>query len=355
MRLFPMFSDVRDRNVLVVGGGAIAWRKTILLLEAQACVHVGAPALCEPLSALAGRGAVHHLQGLYRDQWLDGQCLVVAATGLRLVNAEVARDAARRNLWVNVVDDPDLSSFHVPAIVDRSPLIVAVSSTGTAPVLARRLREKLEGLLDPALAELAELARQYRSRIRARYPDADERRRFYDWMCEGPVASRLAWAGQGGTLGGRLEDARRCLENGLCHGPQAQGIVCFVDVGPGDPDLLTLRGLRELGAADMVLHEPLPDSAVLGLARRDADRQALGEPLPVIDAPPLQEALARVRAGARVAYLFSGRRGAPRALQEALRERGYCCWWIPGVGNSPIADSQGALMPSRVAKQVVRA
>lgn len=328
MRLFPMFSDVRDRNVLVVGGGAVAWRKAALLMEAQACVHVGAPALCEPLSALAGSGAVHHLPGLYRDQWLDGQCLVVAATGRHSVNAEVARDAARRSLWVNVVDDPDLSSFHVPAIVDRSPLMVAVSSTGAAPVLARRLRGRLESLLDPALAGLAELARQYRSRICARYRDVDERRRFYDWVFDGPVASRLA--------GGGLEDARRCLEDGLRDGPRAQGAVCFVDVGPGDPDLLTLRGLRELGAADVVLHEHLPDPAVLGLARRDADRRAVGETVPAIDASPLQEALARVRTGARVAYLFSGRRGAPRALQAALREHGYCCRWIPGVGDSPV-------------------
>jgi uroporphyrin-III C-methyltransferase/precorrin-2 dehydrogenase/sirohydrochlorin ferrochelatase len=345
MRLFPMFSDVRDRNVLVVGGGAVAWRKAALLMEAQACVHVGAPVLCEPLGALAGRGAVRHLRGRYRDQWLDGQCLVVAATGRHSVNAEVARDAARRNLWVNVVDDPDLSSFHVPAIVDRSPLMVAVSSTGAAPVLARRLRGRIESLLDPALAGLAELARQYRSRIRARYPDMDERRRFYDWMFDGPVASRLTGGGWSGTFAGGLEDARRCLEDGLRDGPRAQGAVCFVDVGPGDPDLLTLRGLRELGAADMVLHGHLPDPAVLGLARRDADCMVVEAAAPAVNATPLREALERVRDGARAAYLFSGRRGAPRALLEALREHGYCCRWIPGAYDPPAEAPWGPTGP----------
>lgn len=333
MRLFPMFSDVQDRDVLVVGGGSVAWRKVTLLKEAGACVHVGALDLCEPLRLLAERGAVRHLPGAYRDQWLEGQCLVVAATGSRPINADVARDAGRRGLWVNVVDDPALSSFHVPAIVDRSPLMVAVSSSGVAPVLARRLRERLEGLLDPALARQAELARLYRTRIRARYPDVNERRRFYDWMFEGPVASHLVGPGTDGAMDGGYEDARHCLEEGLRGERQAQGLISFVDVGPGDSDLLTLRGLRELGAADVVLHEPLPDPAVLDLARRDANRHATSGEVSAIDESPFLEALEQVRDGARVAYLFSGQRGAPNVLQSVLQERGYRCRWVPGVGG----------------------
>lgn len=337
MRLFPMFSDIRDRNVLVVGGGPVAWRKAVLFMEAQARIHVGAPDLYGPLCALVESGRVRHLPGAYKESWLEGQCLVVAASGVRSVNADVARDAARRGLWVNVVDDPDLSSFHVPAIVDRSPLVVAVSSSGVAPVLARRLREKFESLLDPALAGLAELAQCYRSRIRARYPDVDERRRFYDWMFDGPVAGSLSAAGPDGASGHGLEEARRRLEEGLLRTPRTPGRVCFVDVGPGAPGLLTLDGLRELGAADVVLHESIPDLAVLGLARRDADCHAVAAP---VAEELLRAALTRVRAGARVAYLFSGVRGTPRALQETLSRNGYCCGWVPGVGG-PLAAQGG--------------
>ena len=324
MRLFPMFSDVRGRSVLVVGGGAVAWRKTALLMQAGACVHVCAPRLCAQLRELAENGALCHLQGDYRVAWLDGQCLVVAATGVRAVNAQVAHDAGVRGLWVNVVDDPELSSFHVPAIVDRAPLTVAISSGGAAPVLARRLRERLEGLLDPSLSLLAELARRYRPHIRARYADVAQRRRFYEWVFDGPVAA--AAAGQG------LEPARRRLDRALrAAQPHGPGTICFLDAGNGDPELLTLKGLRALSSADLIVHEPMPDPSLLDMARRDAGRFAVPDLHAPESQPILGQALAQVRAGARLVCLFRRRLQAARGLLHGFRAQGFSCYWVPAV------------------------
>jgi len=334
MRLFPMFSDVRGRKVLIVGGGPVAWRKAALLLDAGARVHVGAPRLCRQLQELAGRGALCHLRGDYHAGWLDGQRLAVAATGERSVNAQVARDAGDRGLWVNVVDDPELSSFHVPAIVDRGLLTVAISSAGVAPVLARRLREKLEGLLDPSLARLAELAQRYRPRIRARYPDVSQRRRFYEWMFDGPVAASAAEHG--------LEKARGCLDQALrAPEPCGQGTICFLDAGSGDPELLTLKGLRALSSADLIVHEPLPEPFLLSMARRDADCSAVDDLTASGSQPVLCQALARVRAGARLVCLFRGRPDAVRDLLRELSAQGYCCCWIPAVGSSMASAMAG--------------
>ncbi|RBL86103.1 siroheme synthase, partial [Streptomyces cavourensis] len=191
MKLFPIFADLKDRPVLVVGGGAVAERKTLALLQAHADVAVGAPDLTPALADLLAQGRIRHLPGPFDPAWLDGVWLVVAATDDRSVNAAVSDAAQARRIFSNVVDDPELSSFQVPSIVDRSPVIVAISSSGVAPVLARRLRERIESLFDHTLGHLAGLAERYRQRIRAGHPDLGARRRFYDWLLDGPVAGLL--------------------------------------------------------------------------------------------------------------------------------------------------------------------
>ncbi|WP_312998438.1 bifunctional precorrin-2 dehydrogenase/sirohydrochlorin ferrochelatase, partial [Achromobacter animicus] len=178
MKLFPIFADLTDRLVLVVGGGAVAERKTLALLEACANVVVGAPELTPALAALAAEGRIRHLPGPFDPAWLQDVWLVVAATDDRAVNAAVSEAAKARRIFTNVVDDPELSSFQVPSIVDRSPVIVAISSSGVAPVLARRIRERIESLFDHTLGQLAGLAATYRKRIRASHPDLGARRRF---------------------------------------------------------------------------------------------------------------------------------------------------------------------------------
>ncbi|WP_459615262.1 siroheme synthase CysG [Bordetella sp. 2513F-2] len=270
MNLFPLFADIKGRRVLVVGGGAVASRKTQALLEAGANVRVGAPELDPALAELLSAGRIGYLPGTFEPYWLDDAWLVVAATDDRAVNAAVSRAAEARRIFANVVDDPELSSFQVPSIVDRSPLIVAISSSGVAPVLARRLRERIESLFDHALGPLAALAARYRPRIRAALPDLRQRRRFYDWLLDGPVAG---WLRQQ-----QPEQAQAALEAALRR-PEAppEGSVALVGAGPGDPGLLTLKALRALNEADVILHDRLVSPDVLALARRDAERIAVGK------------------------------------------------------------------------------
>lgn len=270
MTLFPLFADLHGLPVLVVGGGPVATRKAQALLEAGACVTVGAPTLDDALTELAAQSRISCRIGHFSPDWLDDAWLVVAATDDRDVNAAVSAAARERRLFCNVVDDPQLSSFQVPAIVDRSPIIVAISSSGTAPVLARRLRARIEGWLDHTTGQLAALAQHYRQNIRQTLPDMAARRNFYDWLLDGPVAACLRRQ--------EPEQAASALRQGLRQAaPCLPGRVTLVGAGPGDPGLLTLRALRALNEADVILYDRLVSDAILSMARRDAERIPVGK------------------------------------------------------------------------------
>ena len=269
-RLFPIFADLRDHAVLVVGGGAVARRKVEALLEAGARVRVGAPRLESDLARLAASGVIAHLEGTFQPDWLHEVWLAIAATDDVDVNRAVAAAGSARRVLVNVVDDASLSAFHVPAIVRRGALQIAISSAGAAPMLARALREKLETELDDSLGALTALLATWRERIRRRLPDLAARRGFFSRLLSGPVPTRLR---QGDTRG-----ARRALIAELV-GAQAKtaGRVALVGAGPGDPGLLTLRALRLLNEADVILYDRLVSPEVLALARRDAERVEVGK------------------------------------------------------------------------------
>lgn len=268
--LYPLFADLDGRPVLVVGGGAVAERKVRALLNCGAQVRVGAPRLTRTLQAWAAEGRLAHLAGPFREDWLESAWLVIAATDDRALNARVKAAADTRRILANVVDDPALSSFQVPAIVDRAPLTIAISSGGAAPVLARRLRERMESLFDPALGDLARLARDNRPAIRHAYPDHGARRRFYDWLYDGPVLAHLR-AGNSAeaarTLLARLDDA------GSETAPPRR--LSWIAPCPADPGSITLSQLRALNEADVLVHDTWVSEAVLSLARRDADRRPL--------------------------------------------------------------------------------
>jgi uroporphyrin-III C-methyltransferase/precorrin-2 dehydrogenase/sirohydrochlorin ferrochelatase len=244
MRHFPVFLDLQDAPVLVVGDGEIAERKRTLLRQAGAAVKVVAPDRFKPAD-------------------VRGMRLVFAATGDGPVNAAVAAAARETNVPVNVVDDATLSTFIMPAIVDRAPLLVAISTGGAAPVLATRLRARIEMLLDESWGRLALFADRWRRRIRAAMPDLGMRRRFYDWLLDGPVAAAVR--------AGRETEADRLLEARLAGKAESSaGKVMLVGAGPGDPGLLTLRALRALQQADVILTDRLVSADILGLARREA-------------------------------------------------------------------------------------
>lgn len=272
MKLYPLFADLSQRPVLVVGGGAVAERKVAALISAQAEVTVNARELSVELQRWAAEGRITVRAGEFEDDWLDQVWLVVAATSDHALNQRVATAAEQRRLFVNVVDESSLCSFHVPAVIDRAPLTIAISSGGDAPMLARLLRERLETLLDHSLGALATLAARLRPRIRERFPQMAERRRFYEDLFAGPAARLLRQ--------GRPEDALAAAQEALVKPSTAaalSGSVVLVGAGPGDPGLLTLRALRALNEADVILHDRLISAEVLELARRDADRIEVGK------------------------------------------------------------------------------
>lgn len=268
---FPLFLDLRDRVVLVLGGDSVARRKVDALLAAGAKVTLCAQEPDGELRARIDAGLVRHQRGPFDPAWLEAVWLVVIATRDRDVNRLVADAAHRRRIFVNVVDDAALSSCHVPARVHRGPLQIAISTGGAAPVVARRLRERLEAELDESLGTLPHLLKRERGRIRDRFPDPRERRRFFERLLAGEVP-RLLRAGDAAAAEATL---KRALDEGTPM-PQA-GSVALVGAGPGDPGLLTLKGLRALQEADVILHDRLVGSAILDLARRDAERIDVGK------------------------------------------------------------------------------
>jgi uroporphyrin-III C-methyltransferase/precorrin-2 dehydrogenase/sirohydrochlorin ferrochelatase len=276
MDYFPIFLRLAGEPVLVVGGGAVAARKIDLLLRASAKVTVVAPVLTAALARQVEAGALVHIDTEFQPEYLRHMRLAIAATDRPSVNSWVARQARLHNIPVNVVDDRELSGFIMPAIVDRSPVIVAVGSSGDAPVLTRRLREKLESFLPQRLGALARLAGRLRPLVKARVTSARERRKFWEQFFDGPFGADVL-AGRENADSPALE---RRIGESLSNLPRPlrmEGEVALVGAGPGDPGLLTLRALRALQNADVVLYDRLVSAEVLDLARRDADRIFVGK------------------------------------------------------------------------------
>ena len=272
MDYFPIFLRLQDQPVVVIGGGEVAARKALLLARAGARITVIAPQLRAALRERVERGELQHLAEEFRPEHLDGARLVVAATDVQSVNAWVSRSAEARHIPVNVVDDRELSRFIMPAIVDRSPVIVAVGSSGDAPVLTRRLREQLEALLPLGLGKLAKLSGELRGAVKLRVGNADARRRFWERFFDGDIAADV--------LAGRDREARQNIATAMAAGDTTsapQGEVALVGAGPGDPGLLTLRALRAMQNADVVVYDRLVSDAVLELVRRDAERIYVGK------------------------------------------------------------------------------
>lgn len=272
MDYFPIFLRVEGRRCLIVGGGEIALRKAQALARAGARLDVVAPEIREELKELVQAQDGQCQLRPFAPSDVEGCWLVVAATADERVNAAVSRTADAAGIPVNVVDRPELCSYIVPSIVDRSPLVIALSSGGSSPVLLRLLRERLERMLPAGYGRLARLAGQVRERVKAAVPDGDTRRRFWERVLEGPVASA--------TIAGDEARAEILLEEAIAAGAEATdsgGEVWLVGTGPGDPDLLTLKALRLMQRADVVLYDNLVPEPILDLVRRDAERVYVGK------------------------------------------------------------------------------
>lgn len=270
MDYLPLFLQVRNQRCLVVGGGDIALRKIRLLIASGANVRVVAREVSADIREFLASGDHQLLEKPFDDHDLNDVCLVIAATDDQGVNRQVAMLAQQRQLFVNVVDDADAGNAVMPAIVDRSPVVVAFSTGGKAPVLARLLRQKLETLLPDGYGRLAALAGECRDLVKARFSQLNDRRYFWENVLSGPAAEK--------ALAGDLPGARDLLEQTLENTPaQKVGEVYLVGGGPGDPDLLTFKALRLMQQADVVLHDRLVSEDVLALCRRDADYIYVGK------------------------------------------------------------------------------
>ncbi|MFM4900961.1 siroheme synthase CysG [Aeromonas hydrophila] len=270
MDYLPIFCRLDNKPVLLVGGGEVAERKARLLLDAGAQLTVVAPELDPELAELAANGSIEWLAGEFAPQQLTGKWLVVAATDQREVNALVYQSTNQARIFANVVDDPKRSSFIMPSIIDRSPLMVAISSGGKAPVLARLLREKLEALLPQHLGAVAAFAGSLRERVKARFASMGERRRFWERLLG---ADRLGQA----LARGDSASANQLADSLFADESQSGGEVVLVGAGPGDPGLLTLHALRQMQQADVVVYDRLVSDEVMALVRRDARRIFVGK------------------------------------------------------------------------------
>ncbi|MEZ6967141.1 siroheme synthase CysG [Aeromonas sp. S9(2024)] len=270
MDYLPIFCRLDNKPVLLVGGGEVAERKARLLLDAGAHLTVVAPELDPELAELAANGSIEWLAAEFTPAQLTGKWLVVAATDRREVNALVYQSANQARIFANVVDDPKRSSFIMPSIIDRSPLMVAISSGGKAPVLARLLREKLEALLPQHLGAVAAFAGSLRDRVKARFATMGERRRFWERLL-GTDRLGQALARGDHASAHQLADTLFAKEN------KAHGEVVLVGAGPGDPGLLTLHALRQMQQADVVVYDRLVSDEVMALVRRDARRIFVGK------------------------------------------------------------------------------
>ncbi len=271
MEYMPFFFKVRNRPCLFVGGGSIATRKARLLAKAGARLIVVAPDIEPELQALVTLTKGDIYQREFQAADLDSAELVIAASNQLALNRQVSELAQAKKIPVNVVDAPHLCSIITPAIVDRSPLMIAITSGGDAPVLARQMRAKLEALFPSTYGALASLASRFRHRVKDAIPSSTQRLRFWHSIFNGPVAEM--------AFSGRLEQAEQALEKRLSDGADTEAIgeVYLVGGGPGDPDLLTFKALRLMQQADVVLHDRLVSDAVLNLVRRDAERIYVGK------------------------------------------------------------------------------
>ena len=266
----PIFINIRQKPTLVVGGGDIALRKINLLLKAHAKVTCVSPHFCEGIKTLSLDSNVSLVNKRFEASDISNYAVIISATDDSKVNESVSKIAHESRIPVNVVDSPELSSFIMPSIVDRSPVVIAVSSSGKAPVLARIIRAKLETVIPSSYGILAEIAGEYRQKVKDRFLKIKDRRAFWEAAFSGVIAEKV--------FSGRIQEAKADIEKQLIDSVEMNlGEVYLVGAGPGDPDLLTFKALRLIQQADVVLYDRLVSKGVMELVRRDSELIYVGK------------------------------------------------------------------------------
>jgi uroporphyrin-III C-methyltransferase / precorrin-2 dehydrogenase / sirohydrochlorin ferrochelatase len=271
MQALPIFLNIKNRHCVVIGGGDVAMRKVSMLLKAQAAVAIYSLEICHELQDLANAQKINFIKANFAPNQLQDACLVIAATDDEVVNIAVSVAAKAQNIPVNVVDAPDLCTFTMGSIIDRSPVVIAISSEGNAPVLARYIRAKIETMLPAAYGRIADIAGEFREAVKAKFSTTQARRIFWEGVLQGSFVERV--------LSGQEQAAREQLSH-LIHDADAnknQGEVFLVGGGPGDPDLLTFRALRLMQQCDVCVYDKLVSPEVMELVRRDAELIYVGK------------------------------------------------------------------------------
>ncbi|MEG0030115.1 siroheme synthase CysG [Acinetobacter sp.] len=270
MDIFPISLKLQQQPCLIVGGGHIAYRKAVLLHKAGAVIHIIAPDIDANLLQLVEESQGQYIQALYPAQTqLNDYRLVIAATDDYAVNTQVFEDCEALKILVNSVDDPPHCRFMVPAIVDRSPLVISVASNGTSPVLSRQIRTQLETSIPHGMGKLAEFSGKWRAAVKAKISNPDERRVFWEDLYASPLKEQV--------FHDNLAEADRLIEQALLEWKTPKGEVYLVGAGPGDPELLTLKALRLMQQADVVIYDRLVSPAIMELCRRDATKIYVGK------------------------------------------------------------------------------
>jgi len=339
MKTFPMFLQMQGRRVVIAGGGEQAAQKCRLILKTQATITVLAPALEPELADLHASGRITWEQGPITPGAFANSALVFIASGCPGLDASLHALAKAAGATVNVVDQPDLCDAITPSIVDRSPVVVAIGTEGTAPVLARQIKTKLETMLEPRLGDLASIAGRLRDRAAIRLGPRD-RRDLWRWVFNGPVRDAHA----NGSERQAAQQIKQAIDTGDFK-ETSGGSVALVGAGPGSKDLITLRGVQRLQEADVIFYDRLVDPEILDLARRDAERVFVGKAPGCHHWP--QERISSVivsaaRQGKRVVRLKCGDPGVfarGREEADALTSAGIPFEIVPGVTAASAASA----------------
>ena len=365
MNTFPLFFKLEDRKVLIVGGGDVALRKADLLSRAGAAITILAPTISAEIQALLSPTkdkAKHELiYENYNKAYMTGARVIIAATDDEALNHQIHADASELNIPVNVVDTPHLCDFIFPAIVDRNPIVIGISSNGKAPVLARLLRARLETLIPQGYGKLAKLAGDFRDEVKTKIPTLTGRRQFWERAFEGDV-SQLMFAGNEDAAAARLQadldnTASAINEKSTADNTSTEshtvknpmGEVYIVGAGPGDPELLTFKALRLMQQADIVYYDALVSPQVLDLCRRDADKVFVGKKRSnhAVAQLGINELLVNsAKEGRRVVRLKGGDpfifgRGGEEI--ESLRAHGVPYQVVPGITAANAAASYAGI------------
>lgn len=342
MDYLPLFCQLRDKTCLLVGGGEVAERKARLLLDAGANLRVCATAFAPQFIHWQQAGKLSLFEQPFRAELLDDCWLAVAATDNDEVNQRVSTEADARRIFCNVVDAPQSASCIMPSIIDRSPLMIAVSSGGRAPVMARLLREKLEAILPLQLGKVAAYAGSLRQRVKTHYREGGLRRRFWEKLFSNDRLAQSLANNDGQQVS---ELTEKLFSEPLSH----RGEVVLVGAGPGDAGLLTLKGLQQMQQADVIVYDRLVSAEVLNLARRDAERIFVGKRAGYHCVPQSeinQILLAQAQLGKRVVRLKGGDpfifgRGAEEL--EALLDADIPFSVVPGITAASGCSAYGGI------------